>query len=146
MTYSALQTLKLKVVLQVVILIHFFWSECLSNDTSRSAFRLRDHLHGPNMTCLCLGLSAYMVWSYMALSLFSPNELSQLMGNSWNKMWTKRVLYFMSTGTPLSETWRITQAPPRVLTYTCRAKDRHQHGWVLSRHTSYSISHKGQNN
>lgn len=124
-------------MLQVVILIRFL-SECLSNDTSRSAFRLRNNLHGPNCTCLCLGLSAYMVWSYMALSLFSPNELSQLMGNSWNKMWTKRVLYFMSTGTPLSETWRMTQAPPRVLTYTCRAKDRHQHAWVSISHIPFS--------
>lgn len=35
-------------------------------------------------------------------------------------MWTKRVLYFMSTGKPLSDTWRMTQAPVRVLIYTWR--------------------------
>ena len=55
-------------------------------------------------TYLCLGFRAYMVWSYMALSFFSPIQLRMLIGNSWNKMWTKRVLYFMSTGRPLSDT------------------------------------------
>lgn len=59
---------------------------------------------GPNSTYLCVGLRAYMVWSYMALSFFSPSQLRTLMGNSWNRMWTKRVLYFMSTGRPLSDT------------------------------------------
>lgn len=105
----------------------------LSNKVRKSDFMQSNNLCGPNSTYLCVGFRAYMVWSYMALSFFSPIQLRMLIGNSWNRMWTKRVLYFMSTGRPLSETWRMTQAPRRVLIYTCRmrARDRHQHPWII---------------